>query len=1141
MAKIFEICLLAASLLGGRAVAAVPAPTGLRADGTNLNDASLPQYALGRASPRLEWAPAMADRRGALQNKFSVAVHEVVPPAVSSSQSPSSSLRLAWASGLVESGIPSCSVEPGKLESGKLYEWRVSIVDDRGAASASSAPARFRVSLLDDVEWAGVPWVGSQTLNSYRTTVASAAANEDAVLYVCGLGYASVSVNGKRIPGQQLVTSPWTANERTNGFSAYDISAALARPPSQAGTAMTIEIDLGHGWRDQSSFPDKDAGEPGSDKIDRVLRAQLRVGGQVVSHTGDGKWQAAAGPVTFDSVYNGEHYDATRAATLAEDPAAQWTAAPVLAAADSPRGAMVPWAAPPVTVEAEVAPVKITPSSSSSSSSSSSVYVVDFGVNQAGVVRLTNYGPCPRGTTITLKHAEIMQHAGLPDLGNKADPTKIYQGNLRSAQATDVYTCSGAPGGETWAPRFTYHGFRFVEVTISTTGSSSDAAAPPAITKDNVVMLHLHSDVKQRTKAHFASDTLNRIQAMALGAQRSNMMTVPTDCDQRDERLGWMGDANLSGDSMALNFDATAFLSFFLDTIVSEEGADGSVPDVVPLVRYGSRPGDVSWSSALANLADVVRTIGSDPGPAARHLPAILKQLEQVKSQAAQGLAQMHTPYGDWCPPPAKMGGGQGPKPSKPYTSAFSYLNQIYQARDMANATGNATLAASLAAEAAQVAGAFNKAFLGADGCYDGCTTQTAQALALQLGVPTDPARTRQALVGLITNSSANPYPGHYTVGIIGFKFLFDALKAAGHEELALTMLSQTAYPSIGYYFANPQEPASANLWELPDANAEGTGMNSRNHHMWSSFSAYLVRSVAGVDPSAASAAASAAASPLMLRPATVAGISGAEVEMALPSGTVSMAWRNHGGTQTDRAAGGVGGAIALDCGSAGGVIESVSFASFGSPALRNLAAAPSSLDFTTDPTAARCHAASSRETVASRCEGRAACTVAADAALFPDLPAACHADVARPPALWAQAKCSQPLSVRVQVRVPVAASHAATLELPLHRLAAGTPGTAGTVGTAPSPSSSGVVHVLEGGKLLAVVDASPGRAPTLLPATPAAARLPEGLRRNVALSVDGAGRAVGRLVLGSGSFDFELRSGGLAATAATAATAAAK
>ena len=279
---------------------------------------------------------------------------------------------------------------------------------------------------------------------------------------------------------------------------------------------------------------------------------------------------------------------------------------------------------------------------------------MDFGANLAGVVQLIGV-KCKSGDTITLHHGEILQHAGIPGLKD-VDPKRVYYGNLRSAKATDVYTCRGDPGGETWHPRLTYHGFRFVEIQVSSPSI--------AIAKDNLRMLHFHSAVQQKSKVgrtfmnrntrrhasmhtkhtgllthvhiqrntcpkhiqvSFKSDTLNMIQKMALGAQRSNMMTVPTDCDQRDERLGWMGDENLSSESMGLNFNAASFLRNFVDAMVSEQGDDGSLPDTVPFARYGSRPGDVSWSTALPQTVHVLHANGDlTPDEVKDYMPALL-------------------------------------------------------------------------------------------------------------------------------------------------------------------------------------------------------------------------------------------------------------------------------------------------------------------------------------------------------------------------------------------------------------------------------------------------------------------------------------------------------------------------------------
>ena len=211
-------------------------------------------------------------------------------------------------------------------------------------------------------------------------------------------------------------------------------------------------------------------------------------------------------------------------------------------------------------------------------------------------------------------------------------------------------------------PQLTYHGFRFVE--INTTNAPNIK-----ITNASVSMIHFASAVEQVSHVHFSSDTLNKLQAMALGSQRSNLMTLPTDCDQRDERLGWLGDANLSGESFSLNFNMASLFQFWTANVAMPElHTDGSLPDVAPFVRFGNRPADVSWSAALPNYLytmwkaygdlSIYKQGGGDE--------AVAMHVANLGVQASKGLDHMRTPYGDWCPPPAKMGGGQGVKPSPP-------------------------------------------------------------------------------------------------------------------------------------------------------------------------------------------------------------------------------------------------------------------------------------------------------------------------------------------------------------------------------------------------------------------------------------------------------------------------------------------
>jgi alpha-L-rhamnosidase len=1016
------------------AAASTVGPHALRADGTNIYDTGLPQYALGAAHPTFEWASPAAEHRGSTQLWYQISLSEVTA-------------AFTWTSGRRHSEAAKHVYDGAPLVSGTLYEWRVTTFSSApGAAPEISAPARFRVSLLGKDPWAGVQWLGSDTLNVYRATFELGDLPAEAIFYVCGLGYSSVAVNGMAFPGLKLVTAPWTNNEQLNGFSALDIKSLL-RPNMN----NTITVELGQGWRNTSIFVHKDK-DIGADTIQRVLRAQLRTSpADKFLSTGDATWTAAAGPVVEDSVYDGETFDASKA----DLDALSWIPAPVLADASAPQGKMIPWSSPPVQISRVIKPVGMT-------NPKPNIYVVDFGANLAGVVELRDVDNCQIGERVTLRHAEIMQHAGLPGLPNP-DPTMIYQANLRSARATDTYLCAKTGSAAvTWSPKFTYHGFRFVEVDLTN-------AKGVKFSTDNIVMLHFHSNLPQRTNATFSSPTLTRLQTMALGAQRSNFMTVPTDCDQRDERLGWMGDANLSGDSMFLNYDSATFMKFFLQGIASEQGQDGSMTDVVPFVRFGNRPGDVSWTAAFTNLIHAAWKIDDDTGPAKMYLSGkqMQMQVNNVESQAANGLENMHTPYGDWCPPPKKQGGGQGLKPSSPYTSAFSYLAMAKQVADMANATGDIATAATYGALRNKLNDAFNAAFLNAtDGCYDGCSTQTAQVLALALGAGvTSGAAKAKTLARLVENILSEET--HFNVGIIGHKFLYDVLKDGGQEKLSLDILEQTDYPSLGYFFANPLEKATENLWELPDAPAEGTGMNSRNHHMWSSYSQYLVRSVAGLGGNAQQ---------LLLRPASVDELASASVSMNTPYGVVAMSWTNVGGVQTHRVAAGNGDDVVLSCGE--GKVEHVAFASFGSP--RHSKELHRRGEWIMHP---KCHAEDSLRVVESLCLNQTSCIIPSDTRAFAALPETCAFDHDHPHKLWIKAMCSTPLSVRVSVSLPLAAT--AVLELPMWRI------------------GNEAVRVLESGE-----DLFGGIRGVLEPPK---------------ITTDNARRKVVRVKLGSGNYDFEM------------------
>ena len=1023
----------------------------LRCAGSNLlarNPSA--SFSIDNRTPRFTWAAAHAER-GERQTAYRIVIKHHRRGANFDS------LDVAFDSGRVLSADPShqCDGAAGgcTLQSDAFYVWSVTLWDSAARSSLAAAPAKFHMA-LDAPDWNGVGWVtgnAKQNHNMLRATFnldADPASVQSAVIYVCGLSYSFVRMNGAPASPGLLTTSPWTNNEKRNGYSSLDVTRLLKQGVNAVG------VVLGHGWRDQRPdsehggepvFKRKDPDFAADPAAERILRLQLRLqhtngSSSTALHTGDGSWQAGSGPYVDDATYNGESYDARQEQPgwdVAEfDAGSGWEAAVPTA---GPPGAMRAWSAPAVQEDRSIKPASIAVVDSPSPSTSP-IFVVDFGVNVAGVCRLRNI-KVRAGANVTLRHAEILQHAGLPDLNGTVLPGRIYVGNLRGARATDVYTARGDEAGELYQPMLTYHGFRFVEV------SSTDPSFK--LGTDDIELVHLHSALAQRAVVHFNnSDTLNMIQRLAVGAQRSNLMTVPTDCDQRDERLGWTGDADLSSDSMCLNFDCGPFMSSFAATMADEMGdssnpPDGSLTEVAPYVRFGvpRDKTDASWAAAFIQMAHVVYKEEGDLSLARQYYPLFLRQLNVMlqRTAAAGSIGSLQTPHGDWCPPPTKPGGTpdprrpqsaqQGPKPTPSLTSAFSYIIMVQEVAELADAMGNSTEHDRLSKLALHLMAEFNEAFFHhANGTYD-LGLQTGYSLALQLltgeGIPpTDAAPYVNASLHRLQEAVAAE-KNHHNTGIIGFKFLFDGLKAGGHEATALAVLEQTDYPSVGHCFANLLEPASENLWELMDAFVEGVGMNSRNHHMWSSYSHYLISDLAGI--SQHKRAGGWGYKHLNFLPASSGlGLSHARASLALPVGRVVHEWRRHGGVQCAKAS--EGRPLRLDCGAAGGSIVSVEFASFGAPAgacgaFKLAPAVPAS-----------CHAPATASVLAALCVGKPSCEVAADAATFlqeeTEVNAfrehSCAGVLDRLGAsawLWAQVRCSAPPALQVHVEVPLASS----------------------------------------------------------------------------------------------------------------------
>jgi len=717
--------------------------------------------------PRLSWVlehPARGERQTAYQILVS---HD---PAVSAGD--------VWDTGHVASSR-SVQVEyiGRPLSSARTYYWRVRYWDSAGRPSPYSAAASFETGLLAASDWKA-HWIGGA--NQLRKEFTLPATPVRARAYVAGLGYYELRINGHKI-GHHVLDPAWTTYGKRVLYAVYDVTARLHQGPNAVG------VMLGEGW-----------------STSRALLLQIHVdmeGGRTADVLTDSSWRVTQGPIQSDSVYNGDVYDARQETPGWDRPGfddAHWQPATGI---DGPAGVLSAQMMPPIRVTDTLTPVTLT-------APRPGVYIFDFGQNISGVVRLRVRGP--RGTRVQIRHAELLYDDGTLNVEN-----------LRAAKATDVYILRGGGEEEVYQPRFTYHGFRYVELT----------GYPGAPKFDTLRALVMHSDV-QPTGGFTASKTiLDQIQHNIVWGIQDNLVSIPTDCNQRDERMGWMADAHLYAETAMLNFDMPAFYTNFLRDIHDIQGADGTVTDTVPH-RYGSRPADPAWGLAYPLITWYMYEYYGDRRILEEHYGGVKAWTDYLTTRSKDGILS-YSYYGDWVPIEKTPGS---------LVSTFCYYwsaDLVSRMADILNKTADADTYRQLAGK---IRDAFNTRFLNPQTGVYANGTQTAQILPLFLHMV--PAARRSEAFGALEDSIVYTHNTHLTTGILGTKYLFPLLTAAGRSDLAYELATQTTYPSWGYMVEN----GATTLWELWQ-NKTGPSMNSHNHPMFSSIGAWFYNALAGINP----------------------------------------------------------------------------------------------------------------------------------------------------------------------------------------------------------------------------------------------------------------------------------------------------
>jgi alpha-L-rhamnosidase len=718
--------------------------------------------------PRFAWVLAHSER-GEAQSAYQILV-------ATRAELLSQDKGDAWDSGKVSSDDSTQVAYGGKsLESSRTYFWKVRFWDKEGRASEYSRPAQFEMGLLLPGEWKG-KWIGGA--NQLRTEFQLPAAAVRARAYICGLGYYELRINGRKV-GRNVLDPAWTTYDQRALYSTFDVTPYLERG------ANAIGVMLGLGWYEK-----------------RALMFQMNVelaNGKQVSITSTPAWKAVDGPITSDGIWNGETYDARRETPGWDRPGFDDSAWKPAQAVEAPGGVLSAEMMPPIQVVAAVVPVKL-------SNPEPGVYVYDMGQNMSGWVELRVRGP--RGTAVKLRYSELIYDSGM-----------INRENLEAAKSRDIYTLRGE-GEEVYEPRFTYHGFRYVEVT----------GFPGTPTLASLRGRVVHSAVETTGGFAASKQILNQIQKLIRWSQLTNLFSIPTDCDQRNERMGWMGDAQVTAEEAMLNFDMAAFYTNFLRDIRDAQHADGSIPDTVPH-RYGSYPADPAWGTAYPQIAWYMWQQYGDKRILEEHYEGLKKYVEFLRSRAPDNVLR-YSYYGDWV--------AVEPTPGEFVSDAYYYYD-VWILENIARILGNTAEAEAYGKLTVEIKDAFNREFFDAKTGHYSTGTQTANAMALFLDlVPRDH---RERVSRNLANDILYTHNTHVTTGFIGVKYLMPVLVEIGRADLAYDVAVRTTYPSWGYMV----ERGATTLWELWQEKT-GPSMNSHDHAMFGSVGAWFYRALGGIN-----------------------------------------------------------------------------------------------------------------------------------------------------------------------------------------------------------------------------------------------------------------------------------------------------
>ncbi len=837
-------------------------------------------------APRFGWRMDSA-RPGARQKAFRLRVAHTLEALATPD---------LWDTGRIESDQSIHIVYTGpKLESRQRAYWQVTIWDETGAIIESES-AFFEIGLLKKVDWKA-RWIGSDMRGGPRSPIPAPYVRRrfaldteiiSARLYITSLGVYECSINGHVISPDVLAPG-WTDYKQRIQYNVYDVTELLARGDNIIGAILGDGWACGRvGWGARQQYADRPQ-----------LCAQLEIklaSGRTLTILSDKSWKMSFGPTLDNDMLMGEAYDA-RLDMPGWDAAgfndAHWRPVAVF---DTPAARLVATNGPTVRRIQEIAPIA---EPTIKRDFTGSVAVYDLGQNMVGRVRLR--GSAPAGTTVTLRFAEVLNPDGT-----------VYTANLRTARATDYYTFKGE-GEEIWEPRFTFHGFRYVEV----------ANYPGEYTKDTITGVVLHSAMAQTGHFECSDPTINQLQSNILWGQKGNFVDVPTDCPQRDERLGWTGDIQAFIGTATFNLNVAGFMAKWLRDVGDAQSPAGSVPAVVPNQPPLMDDGGPAWSDAAVICPWTLYLAYGDMRILEENYVMMTRFMDSLIASSPDCIRCAPNfigwpGFGDWlsinAETPRDLIG----------TAYFAYdallmsriADVLGKRRDAANyrrlfneiksAFADRYLVGGQGAPKDEVASEMRRGMDSNDTIVRGNLqavdygavessvfntnvfqpTQTSYVLALHFDLL--PKRLRTAAAAELVRDIERR-DMHLSTGFVGAPFLSHALSDAGQINTAYTLLHQKTWPSWLYSVTK----GATTIWERWDGFTDERGfqdasMNSFNHYAYGSIGAWMYRVISGFDIDPENPGYKHA----VLRPQPGGGLTHASASLDTAYGELSSAWR---------------------------------------------------------------------------------------------------------------------------------------------------------------------------------------------------------------------------------------------------------